>query len=96
MPFTPSMDLEIERIVSLAGMVLFPICLCISLPVFLYSLVLEKEMKLLENMKINGMKMKNYWLVNFSFFFLIYVFTSGLFWLSGRYIFNVTVFAKTG
>ena len=38
------------------GLGVFPSCLAIALPVFLYNLVLEKETKLLQTMKINGMK----------------------------------------
>lgn len=36
-------------------MAVFPSCIAIALPVFLYNLVLEKEAKLLETMKINGL-----------------------------------------
>lgn len=37
------------------------------MPAFLYTIVLEKESRLLENMKINGLQMVNYWIVGFVF-----------------------------
>lgn len=80
MPFQPTLDVEIERIINLIGLAVFPSCLCLGLPVFIYNLVLEKETKLLETMKINGMRMSYYWLVNFCFNFLIYVFTVAVYW----------------
>ena len=57
MPFKPSTDTELERIINLVGLAVYPCCLCLSLPVFIYTLVLEKETKLVETMKMNGMKM---------------------------------------
>ncbi len=89
------MDIELERIINLIGMCVFPICLCLSLPVFIYSLVLEKETKLVESMKINGMKMQNYWFVNFVFDFIMYIITSGLYWASGALVFQISFFAET-
>jgi hypothetical protein len=62
---------------------------------FLCSLVIEKEMKIVENMKINGMKMSNYWLVNFLFFFMIYLLSAFLYWIAGRFVFDLSFFSKT-
>jgi hypothetical protein len=71
-PFTPNFDKELDRGVSLLGVLVFPVCMCMCLPVFLYYIVLEKETRLVETMKINGMRMKNYWIVNFIFNFILY------------------------
>ena len=87
MPFQPSLDVEIERIINLIGLAVFPSCLCLALPVFIYNLVLEKETKLLETMKINGMKMSYYWLVNFSFNLVIYFFTVLVYWAAATFWF---------
>lgn len=95
MPFQPSVDLEVERIINIIGLAVFPACLAIALPVFIYNLVLEKETKLLETMKINGMKMKYYWLVNFSFFLGIYLITAIVFWLTAAFGFGMNFFVKT-
>ena len=84
MPFQASLDVEVERIINIIGLAVFPACMAIALPVFLYNLVLEKETKLLETMKINGMKMKYYWLINFSFFLGIFLVTVVVFWCVSR------------
>lgn len=95
MPFKPSPDIELERIINLVGLAVYPCCLCLSLPVFIYTLVLEKETKLVEIMKMNGMKMYNYWLTSFAFNFLIYSMTAGSYWFLGSGIFKLNFFYKT-
>ena len=56
MPFTVAMDKELSKISNFLGIIAFPVCLSLAMPIFLYNLVLEKELKLLDNMKINGLK----------------------------------------
>lgn len=72
-----------------------PICLSMALPVFIYQIVLEKETRLIENMKINGMKMSNYWIVNFLFNLGFYCATAVLFLIFGIKIFKLQVFSDT-
>ena len=95
MPFQPSLDVEIQRILNAIGLAVFPSCLCILLPVFIYNLVLEKETKLLETMKINGMKMSYYWLVNFLFNLAIYLFTVAVYWFCAAFVFGMNFFTDT-
>ena len=95
MPFQPSMDMELERMVNLIGALIFPVNLCLSLPVFIYTLVMEKELKLVENMKINGLQMRNYWFVNFVFDYLLYWITTGIFWFCSAFVFNISYFRDT-
>jgi hypothetical protein len=95
MPFQPSLDLEVERIINIIGLAVFPSCLAIALPVFIYNLVLEKETKLLETMKINGMKMANYWLVNYIFNLSIFFITVVVYWGSAALIFQMNFFRST-
>jgi hypothetical protein len=78
-----------NKVINILGLALFPVALCFSMPVFLYTLVLEKEQKLVETMKINGMKMRNYWTVSFTFFFMIYAMTVIIFYLTARFVFEV-------
>jgi len=68
------------------GAGLFPISLCLLLPVFIYNIVLEKEQKLIEIMKMNGMKMINYWIINFLFNFIIYFLCVFVFCLTGALV----------
>lgn len=72
-----------------------PICMSMALPVFIYQVVLEKETRLIENMKINGMKMANYWIVNYLFNLGFYCATALLFLFFGIKIFKLQVFSDT-
>ena len=95
MPFQPSLDVEVERILNMIGLGVFPSCLAIALPVFLYNLVLEKETKLLQTMKINGMRMSYYWLVNFTFNLSIFLVTVAIYWLTAAFWFKMNFFVNT-
>lgn len=58
----------IMRTISVIGASLYPLALSLLLPIFMYTIVLEKEEKLLEMMKMNGMRMQVYWAVTYLFF----------------------------
>lgn len=95
MPLTPSFDQEIMRVINLLGAGLFPISLCLLLPVFIYNIVLEKEQKLIEIMKMNGLRMYNYWIISFIFDMILYTITIVVFILFGRFILGLTFFYET-
>ncbi len=88
-PFLTDVETTVQRILSLICILVLPICMSMGLPVFLYQIVLEKETKLIENMKINGMKMSNYWFVNYVFDLGFYLITTFLFLLFGIKIFSL-------
>ena len=69
--------------------------LSMGLPMFMYQVVLEKEMKLVEYMKINGLTMANYWTVMFLFNYGYYLISAVLFYLFGKYILGMLVFKST-
>ena len=71
MPYEAQVDTELERLINLIGLAVYPCCLSLLLPVYIYNLVLEKETRLVETMKCNGLKMRTYWFVNYTFFFII-------------------------
>lgn len=60
-------------IADFLGAFFFPLILSFLLPVFMYTLVLEKQGKLREMMKLTGMKMRNYICVNYLVFFTYYI-----------------------
>jgi len=95
MPISPSFDSEIMRLINLLGAGLFPISLCLLLPVFIYNIVLEKESKLIEIMKMNGMRMRNYWTVNFLFNFMIYILTVIVFVVFGAFVLGLSFFLES-
>ena len=95
MPFSFHVNKELEKIANFMGIVTFPTCLSLAMPIYLYNLVLEKELKLLENMKINGLKIQTYWKVQVVFNLMMYLLTCLLFWASGRWVFHISVFTDT-
>jgi len=82
-PTTESGNSLLDSIINLAGGSLYPLSLSLLLPVFMYSLVLEKEDKLIEMMKMNGLKIVNYWTVNYLFFLILYCITAVVFMTFG-------------
>ena len=96
MPFMPSPSVFVDILVSMVTTILFPLSLSLLLPVFLYMIVLEKEERLIQMMRMNGMKMKNYWLVNFLFNFCISVITNLVFCVFGYIYLEIPLFENTG
>ena len=95
MPFHAQVDKEIGKLLNFVGAIVYPVCLALCIPVFIHHLVMEKEEKLVENMKINGMKMHNYWLVNGLVNFTSYALTAFCFVIFGRYVCDLDFFYKT-
>lgn len=83
------------KLINIAGASLFPLSLSLLLPVFMYSIVLEKEERLLEMMKMNGLKMRNYWLVSFVFNFSLYIIMTAIFFLFGNVLLKLSFFTET-
>lgn len=69
--------------------------MALSMPIFLNHLVLEKEMKLLDNMRTNGLKMYNYWIVNGIFNYVTFLITAFIYWAFGRYVLLLDAFVDT-
>ena len=63
----------IGKVQSVGAVIVCPVALMMGFPVFLFQIVFEKEKKLIDIMKINGMKMTNYWLIQFLFNYALYV-----------------------
>ena len=62
---------------------------------FLNHFVMEKQTKLVDNMKINGLKMSNYWIVNGAFNFGMYLAMVSIFYLMGKYVYVLDFFVET-
>mmetsp|Transcript_12717 Transcript_12717/g.12848 ORF Transcript_12717/g.12848 Transcript_12717/m.12848 type:complete len:242 (+) Transcript_12717:487-1212(+) len=86
---------ELNRLLNIMGASLYPIALSLLLPVFMYSVVLEKEEKLQDFMKMNGMRIANYWLVNFIFDFIVYSLTIVTFMIFGIFVVQLQYFTQT-
>ena len=68
---TPKPSVFYEALLSFSSTSLFPISLSLLFPVFMYALCIEKEEKLLEMMKMNGLRIGYYWMVIFYIIFKI-------------------------
>jgi ABC-type Na+ transport system ATPase subunit NatA len=95
MPKTLGVDRYIERILDRFGCLLYPICLAVLLPMFMYTIVLEKEEKLLSVMRMNGMRMKYYWISNFIFDMILYFLAVGVFLIFAIALLDISVFKNT-
>lgn len=95
MPESITSQAIMAKIISIAGGTLYPIALSLLLPVFMHTIVLEKEERLREIMKMNGLKMKNYWFVNYLFSFLLYMATTLIFLIFGKYVLVTDFFTDT-
>ena len=95
MPFSGEDRSLLTRIVNVIGSGLYPLGLSLLFPVFLYAVVAEKEERLLENMKTNGLSMGSYWTVTFLFNFALSVITFTVFYIFGRGVLKLSYFTET-
>lgn len=66
-----------------------------GMPLFMYNIVLEKERKLQEYMKINGLSIRNYWIVTFLFDYVYYSMSAMAVFVFSRYGIGLMVFTET-
>ena len=85
----------VNSIINSVSALIFPLGLSLLVPVFLYSIVLEKEERLVQMMKMNGLKIRYYWLTFFVFNLTLSVVTNLLFFLVGTFVFTTPFFSKT-
>lgn len=71
---------------------IIPFCMMMGYPMFLFNIVNEKEKRLIEIMKINGLKMINYWIVTFTFNYMFTACIYTFFYFAGKYIFEMSFF----
>lgn len=73
----------IDTLISIIAILIFPVSLSLLFPVYLYTVVLEKEEKLIQMMKMNGMKISSYWFVYFIFNLILGLLTNTIFVVFG-------------
>jgi hypothetical protein len=95
MPFKPDIRSQTEKVANVVGNLIFPALLSVTMPGFLYAVVLEKEQRLIQNMRINGMSMHNYWIVNYLCNFAQYILSASSFYLFGRYVSRFSFFTES-
>lgn len=85
----------ILNMMSVLSSSIYPVALSLLLPVFMYLIVLEKEEKLLQMMKMNGMKIQYYWMTIYLFYLIITAITFCLFVWAGTYFLELDFFINT-
>lgn len=95
MPMNGEGSVFVDMLINTVASIIFPLSLSLLLPVFLYLIVLEKEEKLIQMMRMNGMKMSSYWLINFLFNLTISLLTNLTFCLFGWFFLDNAFFHKT-
>ena len=95
MPFKLNNADNVARLINVAGSTFYPLAISLLMPLFMYTIVLEKESKLVEIMKINGMKMTYYWTSLFVFNYAIYTVTFILFYIFGIWVYAFGLFYQT-
>lgn len=85
----------LDSLINTVAALIFPLALSLLFPVMLYGLVLEKEEKLVQMMKMNGMKISSYWLIYVVFNFMLAFVTNVVFFLIGALVLDTTFFTQT-
>jgi ABC-type multidrug transport system fused ATPase/permease subunit len=85
----------LDSLINTVAALIFPLALSLLFPVMLYGLVLEKEEKLVQMMKMNGMKISSYWFIYALFNFMLAFVTNVVFFLLGALVLDTTFFTKT-
>ncbi|KAI8051265.1 hypothetical protein BDF22DRAFT_692827 [Syncephalis plumigaleata] len=81
-------------IATLTGRILFPFGISFLLPIFVLTLVREKEERLFIMMRMNGLKSRYYYIVYFLQFFIMQIVASIVFVLTGLG-FSMSLFTQT-
>lgn len=92
MPYFASAN--VLDILEIFGTFLYPIALTLQLPIYISIIVWEKEEKLREMMKGQGMKMWTYWITNYIFDITLYAAVILFFWVSGAIV-GIRFFTQT-
>ena len=86
---------NVQRVINLVGTIFYPMSISLLMPLFMYNIVIEKERQLIEIMRINGLKMRNYWISYFIFNYALYIITVLFFIIFGTFIFGLTLFKES-
>jgi len=95
MPLSTSDGLFAAQINGLVGAGIYPLAISLLLPIFMYGIIHEKEERLREIMKMNGLKMINYWITNYVWCFSLYALSVSIFFFFGRFLLQTDFFTET-
>eukprot|EP01116_Phalansterium_solitarium_P003056 TRINITY_DN1353_c0_g1_i1.p1 TRINITY_DN1353_c0_g1~~TRINITY_DN1353_c0_g1_i1.p1 ORF type:complete len:911 (+),score=324.01 TRINITY_DN1353_c0_g1_i1:92-2824(+) len=93
--YAPWNSFSPQALAAFIGCWLLPIAFSFLSPVYIYTLVYEKQQRLLEMMRIMGLTMVSYWFINYMFFYALYVAVIVMIIIIG-YACEVAFFSETG
>ena len=74
LPISPEdNEANVQKIVGVVTSGIYPISLSLLIPLFVYNIVHDKENKIFHLLRINGVKMRYYWISNFMLNYFIYI-----------------------
>jgi len=88
-------EINVQRIAGIVTFGIYPISISLLIPFFIHNIVYEREKKIIELLKINGVKMKNYWISNFIFNYFIYLLMVIPFYMSEVTFSNLNILGNT-
>ena len=96
LPITPEdNEINVNMILCIVVAGIYPIALSLLIPLYIYNIVYEREKKITEYLKLNGVKMRNYWISNFIFNYIVYLILAILYFVFEAYIFSINFLEKT-
>ena len=85
----------ISGLLNMLGYAIYPLALGLGLPVFMFTIVYEKETKTKLIMKMHGMREMNYWLISIFFNFCLYSISVSVFLFFAIFVFKIGFFIET-
>ena len=88
-------EVNVQKVASIVTSGIYPFVISLLMPLFIYTIVNEKDKKIFQFLKINGLKMRYYWISNFIVDFCIYAITALLFVIFEIYVFKLRFFGES-
>ena len=96
LPITPEdNEISVNKILCIVIAGIYPIALSLLIPLFMHKIIYEREKKIIEYLKLNGVKMRNYWISNFIFNYIIYLILAILYFIFEAYIYSINFLERT-
>jgi len=84
-----------DSVYYMIGSTMFPIALGLSLPLFMHTMVLERQNRLKGIMCMHGLLETHYWIVNLGTGILLYLAIYCTFFFMGSVVFDMNIFTQT-
>ena len=96
LPITPQdNEISVNKILCIVVGGIYPIAISLLIPLYMHNIVYDREKKIIEYLKLNGVKMGNYWISNFIFNYVLYLIAAILYFLFEAYLSSINFLEKT-